>query len=114
MKTTIKTLLLVVAITFSSVLSANTEVTTVKEPETLTEKIQDLLKNPKFIIEEELQARVTVMLNNNGELVVLAIDSNSKLAENFIKDRLNYKKLNVGVNNLNKTFVVPIKIKMKY
>ncbi len=112
MKSTIKMLLLVVAITFSTVLSASTNEPTAEEPKTLTEKIQDLLKNPNFMAENEINASVTLMLNKNGELVVLAIDSKSEVAKNFIKSRLNYKKMNVGVNSLNKTFVVPVRIEL--
>ncbi len=111
MKSTIKILLLVVAITFSSVLSASTDRPTVKESKTLTEEIQDLLKHPNFTTTEDMHANVTLMLNKNGELVVLAIDSESKTAKNFIKRRLNYKKLDVDVASLNKTFVVPVSIK---
>lgn len=111
MKSTIKVLLLVVAITFSNVLFASTDRPTEKEPKTLTEEIQDLLKHPNFTTTENMQANVTLMLNKNGELVVLAIDSESKIAKNFIKRRLNYKKLDVDVENLNKTFVVPVLIK---
>lgn len=111
MKSTIKMLVLVVAITFSNVLFAGTDRPTVKETKTLTEEIQDLLKNPNFTAVEDIKANVTLMLNKNGELVVLAIDSESKTAKNFIKRRLNYKKLNVEVESLNKTFVIPVKIK---
>lgn len=109
---TIKMLFLVVAITFSTVLSASTNKIPAEEPKTLTEKIQDLLKNPNFIVEEEMQANVTLMLNKNGELVVLSIDSQSDVAKNFIKSRLNYRKMNVGVRSLNKTYVVPVKIEL--
>ena len=113
MKSTIKMLALVVAISFSSVLSASTNNPTAKEPKTLTEEIVDLLKNPNFTANEDIQANVTLMLNKNGELVVIAIDSDSKTAEDFIKSRLNYKKLDVDVESLNKTYVVPITIKKK-
>ena len=110
-KSTIKMLVLVVAITFSNVLFAGTDRPTVKETKSLTEEIQDLLKHPNFIAIEDVQASVTLMLNKNGELVVLAIDSESKTAKNFIKRRLNYKKIDVEVESLNKTFVIPVKIK---
>jgi len=112
MKSTIKMLMLVVAITFSTVLSASTTELATEEPKTLTEKIQDLLKNPSFIAEEEMHASVTLMLNKNRELVVLSIDTESDVAKNFIKSRLNYKKMDVGVSSINKTFVVPVKIEL--
>ena len=112
-KSTIKMLLLVVAITFSTVLSASTDEPTAKEPKSLTEEIQDLLRNPNFTPNSDLQASVTLMFNKNGELIVLAVDSDSKTAKRFIKRRLNYKKLDVEAENLNKPFVVPVKIKLK-
>ncbi len=104
--------LLAAAITASSVVSATTE-SIEKDPTSLKEKITKLLKNPSFVVEEDVQANVTLMFNKNRELVVLAVDSESELAENFIKNRLNYKKLDVDVQSLNKTFVVPVKIEMK-
>ena len=110
-KLTINMLLLVVAFTFSTALFASTDRPAVKESKTLTEEIQDLLKHPNFTADEDMQANVTLMLNKNGELVVLAIDSESKTAKTFIKRRLNYKKLDVDVESLNKTFVVPVSIK---
>ncbi len=109
---TIKMFLLAVAITFSSAIYASTS-SVKEEPTSLQEKITKLLKNPNFIVEEDVYASVTLMFNKNGELVVLTVDSESKLAENYIKSRLNYKKLNVGVESLNKTFVMPVKIEMQ-
>jgi len=109
---TIKMLLLVVAITFGSVVSATAE-STEKDPTSLNEKITKLLKNPGFELEHEIQANVTFMLNKNSEIVVLAVDCNCKQTSNFIKNRLNYKKLDVSVEDLNKTFVVPVKIEIE-
>jgi hypothetical protein len=109
---TIKMFLMALAITVSSVVSATTE-SIEKDPTSLKEKITKLLKNPSFIVEEDVQANVTLMFNKNCELVVLAVDSESELAESFIKNRLNYKKLDVDVQSLNKTFVVPVKIEME-
>ncbi len=108
---TIKTLLLVLAITFGSLVSANT-LSIEKDPTSLKDKITKLLKNPNFNLEEEVNATVTLMFNKNGELVVLAVDSDNEAAESYIKDRLNYKKLDVNVESLNKTFVMPVKIEV--
>ena len=108
---TIKMLLLVLAITFGSVVSANT-LSIEKDPTSLKDKITKLLKNPNLNIEEEVNATVTLMFNKNGELVVLAVDSDNEAAESYIKDRLNYKKLDVNVESLNKTFVMPVKIEV--
>ncbi len=112
-KSTIKMLLLVVAITFSTVLSASTIEPKDEDPTTLTEKIQNLLKIPNFTADENMEASVTLIFNKNRELVVLAVDSESELVSGYIKSRLNYKKLNIDVDDLNKTFVVPVKIQVE-
>lgn len=105
----IKTLLLAIAITFSGAIYATTSAVK-EEPTSLQEKITKLLKNPNFIVEEDSYANVTFMFNKNRELVVLSVDSDNQEVVNYIKYRLNYKKLNVDVQNLNKTFVLPVKI----
>jgi hypothetical protein len=109
---TIKMLLLVLAITFGSVVSANT-LTIEKDPTSLNEKITKLLKNPSLNLDHEINANVTFMLNKNSEIVVLAVDCNCKQTSNYIKNRLNYRKLDVSVEDLNKTFVVPVKIEIE-
>ena len=109
---TIKMLLLALAIMFGSVVSANT-LTIEKDPTSLNEKITKLLKNPSFDLEHGIQANVTFMVNKNCEIVVLTVDCEYKHTCNYIKNRLNYKKLDVTVEDLNKTFVVPVKIEIE-
>jgi hypothetical protein len=109
---TIKMLLLVLAITFGSVVSAN-PLTNEKDPTSLNEKITKLLINPSLNLEHEINANVTFILNKNSEIVVLAVDCDCKQTSNYIKNRLNYKKLDVSVEDLNKTFVVPVKIEIE-
>ena len=112
MKSTIKMLLLAFAITFSSVMTANNEPTS-KDPRSLTEEIQNLLKNPKFVLESDEFASVTLTFNRNSEIVVMSVDSESETVEYYIKNRLNYKKLDIGVDKINKTFIIPVKIQKK-
>ena len=109
---TIKMLLLALAITFGSVVSANA-LTIEKDPTSLNEKITKLLKNPSFDLEHGIQANVTFMVNKNCEIVVLTVDCDCKHTCNYIKNRLNYKKLDVTVEDLNKTFVVPVRIEVE-
>ncbi len=109
---TIKMLLLVVAFTFGSVASSNA-LTIEKDPTSIKEEITKLLKNPSFNLEHDIQANVTLMFNKNSEIVVLAVDCNCKQTANYIKSRLNYKKLDVSVESLNKPFVLPVKIEIE-
>ena len=90
---TIKILLLVVAVAFSSVLSAS-----------------KLLKNPNFAIEKDVLATVKVMFNDNNEIVVLSVDCKEKGICSFIKGRLNYQELSDSVNNKNRYYIVPVRI----
>ena len=87
----IKMLFLVLAITFTSVLTANTNPIPA-EPIGLTKEIGTLLKNPKFKVTEDLVANVTFILNKDKEIVVLNVDTESKALEIYIKNRLNYNK----------------------
>lgn len=106
---TIKTLLLVAAITFSSVLSASTEPTK-DETTVITEEIGNLLKSPKFQIDHNMFATVKILFNKDNEMVVLSVDSENEVVSSYIKRRLNYKSLSVNMNNTNKSFIVPVKI----
>jgi len=105
---TVKMLILVLAITFTSVLTASTNPTHA-EPN-VTKEIGVLLKNPKFRVSDDLVANVTFILNKDSEIVVLNVDTDSKELEGYIKSRLNYHKLDLSADNVNKTFKVPVRI----
>ena len=95
-----KTIIAIIAISIASVLptSANTDTDPAsKEAKTiLRAEIIELLGNHKYDLEAKtLEAQVSVMLNNNNELVVLAVKTNDETVANFVKARLNYKKVNV-------------------
>jgi len=108
---TIKTLLLIVALTFSSVLVASTNVEDKRaESVAITEEIGKLLQNPSFLVDEEITAYVKVTINKNNEFVVLSVDTEDFFVENYIKSRLNYKKLPVTLNDVGRTFIVPVRI----
>ena len=108
---TIKTLLLIVALTFSSVLVASTNAEDKRsESVAITEEIGKLLQNPSFLVDEEITANVRITLNKNNEFVVLSVETKNIYVENFIKSRLNYQKLPVTINNGEKTYIVPVRI----
>jgi len=108
---TIKTLLLIVVLTFSSVLVASTNTEDKRaESVAITEEIGKLLQNPSFLVDGDINASVKVTLNKNNEFVVLSVDTEDIYVENFIKSRLNYQELPVTIKEGTKTFIVPIKI----
>ena len=107
----LKALLLVVTLTFSSVLMASTNpVNPSTESSKITLKIERFLKNPSFDVDHEMTAKVTLTLNKNNELVVLSVDSDDDKMENFIKSRLNYRKVSGSYETLNGKFIVPIRV----
>jgi hypothetical protein len=82
---TLKMLVLVVAITFSSVLSASTNENA--EPASINETVGELLKNHDFQLNKDVNAMVTVLINQNDEMVVLSLDTDSKVLEKYIMKR---------------------------
>jgi len=72
-------------------------------------EIAKLLKDPGFVVEVETTAFVTFVVNKEGEIVVLSIESENETMERFIKQRLNYKKLESS-SKPGKEYVVPVRM----
>lgn len=115
MSKSIKILLLAVAFTFSGVLSASTEPepTTTNFADTISVEIGELLKNPGFLITDEITAEVKVMINEKNQLVVLSVNSKHDILDSFVKSRLNYKKLSVKLKTGQKKYMIPVRIVQK-
>ena len=62
---TLKVLVLVVAITFSSVLSASTNPKEKAGPVSISESVGDLLQNPNFQLNEDVNAMVKIFINED-------------------------------------------------
>ncbi len=106
---TIKMLLLAVAITFSSVLSASTAP---KNAQTIAiqSDVAKRLEKPKFILEKDVLTNVMLTVNKNNELVVLSVDSDNQIIVDFIKNRLNYSKVSVTIYDKGKNYIVPVRL----
>jgi hypothetical protein len=110
----LKSLLLVLALTFSSTLMASTNPEDrATESEVITNKIGKMLENPNFEVQDDLTAFVTLTLNKNNELVVLSVDSDNRKMTGYIKSRLNYKKLSESFETLDGKFIVPVRVTSK-
>lgn len=77
-------------------------------PENVTTQIAELLKNPEMNVDQDIMAKVTFMVNENKELVVINVDTKNERVDAFIKSRLNYKKLDAVATG--KEWVVPVRI----
>ena len=114
MKTTIKKVLLVLAIASTSLTSANNGINQENvDPQALAMEIKALLKNPKFKITDDISTEVTFVFNEDDEIVVLNVDTDNKELENFIKNRLNYKQLLLKEIKNNGTYKVPVRFTTK-
>lgn len=108
----IQMLVLVVTLTFSTMLSANTEAKDA-EASAITTEVFKRLEHPKFLLENDVLVHVTLTLNKNNELVVLTVDSENEEIVNYIKDRLNYKKVAVNIFNKGRNYSVPVRLAIK-
>ncbi|WP_115462505.1 hypothetical protein [Winogradskyella aurantiaca] len=110
---TLKVLLLAVAFTFSGALSASTEPVkkTAEKSNEISKTVSKLLENPSFQIDDELNAMIILTVNQENEIVVLSVDSDHETLESYIKNRLNYEKLDTDFSGKQKTYKVPVKVK---
>ena len=74
----------------------------------VTTQIAELLKNPEMEVNEDIEAKVTFMVNDKKELVVINVDTQNENVDAFIKSRLNYKKLNTLKTG--EEWVLPVRI----
>ena len=73
------------------------------------EQSRVLLENPNLEISSDVNAYVTFMLNENHEIVVLTVDTENAVVEKFVKNRLNYHKIE-SVLKVGQEYQVPITI----
>ena len=73
------------------------------------EQIRELLANPTFEISADETAYVTFTLNQAHEIVVLNVDTDNVVVERFVKNRLNYHKIE-SVLKAGQEYKVPITI----
>ncbi|KAB1158929.1 hypothetical protein F7018_07435 [Tenacibaculum aiptasiae] len=77
-------------------------------------KIVTLLGSPNFTIDNEVKTIVEFTLNNKGEIVILNVNCEKTQICDYIKRKLNYKKV---YNSLNQSssgvYRIPLTIKNK-
>jgi len=95
----------------SANVSAN-DFETKKPVKSLSEQIGTLLEKNVFVIEgdEDLTASVRLMLNDEGEIVVLNVATEEDQLERFVKARLNYQKVESGSYKKGRVYTVPVRI----
>lgn len=80
-------------------------------PKTLAVQIGELMeKNFLKVKGGDMIATVRFTLNNEKEIVVLSVDTDNVVLEEFVKGRLNYKKVDLKQYRKGKTYIVPVRI----
>ncbi|MBZ0326011.1 MAG: hypothetical protein K8F54_00265 [Altibacter sp.] len=105
----LQAILLATVLLVGSVASAAVIPTKDKKSAT-SEEIRVLLTDPTFTVEEDTSAYVTFMLNKEGEMIVLTVETEDAVVESFVKARLNYHKLSTPLE-IGKEYKVPIVLK---
>ena len=104
-----KLIITVIALTLfvSSATFANATETT-SSNQLRAEVVELLGSHPFDEIEEGVEATVSFMLNKEGEIVIISVDSDSEGIEEFVKGKLNYQKINTtGLKN-GKIYEIPL------
>lgn len=78
--------------------------------EDVRSQIVKLLDNPEFAVERDFNVEVQFTFSSEGEIVVLGVSSSRVDVKQYIRDHINYKKLeNPGVRN--RIYTMPLKVK---
>jgi len=109
---TIKLVLITAIFVCSNLVLANNENFEIKKTnkESISSEIGKLLKSNNLILNEDTLAKVYFTINQENEIVVLSVVSNSEEVQSFIKQRLNYYKTSVKDVLIGKKYLIKIRI----
>lgn len=80
-------------------------------PKNLSSQIAAMLKDNSLTPElVNLRAQVRFTLNNEKEIVVLSVDSEDPYLENFVKAKLNYKKVDLDDYQEGKLYTIGVRV----
>lgn len=101
-------LLVVALLAVNTAFATGTEPTSDKKEKTVTQQVATLLEKPEFEVTQELTAQVTLVVNEENEVVVISVDTNQEYLADFIKSRLNYETLDT--TTIGTQFKLPVRI----
>ncbi len=104
--------LVIIAILGSTHIFALENNTKMSPEKSLREIIETLLESPEIVLyQKEVKTLVKFSLNTKGEIIILNIDSKDESVINYVKSRLDHKKVNkFNAKGKNKVFILPLKI----
>ena len=110
----LKTIIAVIALGLLTVLPASANTNSgpnTKAKKVLRTEIVSLLGNHSYdLADQTIEAQVSVMLNNQNELVVVSVNSKNEDITNYVKSKLNYKKVSVKGIKKGTVYRVPLKM----
>ena len=109
MKTVKSTFAALVLLVATSMTAATEPVEDLNVNAQASQEIGKLLRAPAFEIKEDIFAFASLMVNEEGELVVLCVKTDSQLVEKFVKFRLNYHKIESPLTP-GKVYKLPVKL----
>lgn len=108
---TVKVVLLAVAITLGGLINVNAKEEPAKDDlTTITKKIERILEQPGFDVNEEMLVKVTLVINKDNEMVVLSIDSENEDVSYYIKNKLNYYSVSADTFHRNGKYILPVRL----
>jgi hypothetical protein len=85
----------------------------VKPTDELRAEIVDIIGSSNFLDdfeENEYSAEVLFTVNSDQELIVLSINSESNYAEDYLRDKLNYQKVDHMPTKYGEIYMLPVKM----
>jgi hypothetical protein len=104
-----KLLALALVIGTASLFATNTNNPDVVKKEIRTQII-DLLGAPDFTVADEINVTISFTFSSEGEIVVLDVNSKNRDVLNFVRENLNYKKID-NPGERDKLYTMPLKVK---
>ncbi|MFK8105279.1 MAG: hypothetical protein AB8G15_22395 [Saprospiraceae bacterium] len=77
----------------------------------LRSEIVQLIKSPIMEGLEEVGAKISFMINDDNEVIVLNVKTESNYIDGFVKQRLNYQTVNVEGLKKNKKYSMKVNFK---
>lgn len=111
----LKSIITIIAISLATTFSATaTEKETSKVTKKLRTEIVKILGDKlPMEVSSSSKAQVSFMVNNQNELVIISVDSEVSEFSAFVKNKLNYKKVNVEGLTKGEIYRMPVKINKK-
>ncbi|MDG3583577.1 hypothetical protein [Galbibacter pacificus] len=108
----VKLFAVMVMLIATNVLAANNDPKPVGK--TVVKQLSTILGTPAFkVTEDDILANVRFMVNLEGEIVVLTVKAENDIVEEYIKSRMNYKKVEGDTLKKGEEYVVDVRIVAK-